>query len=233
MKLILRALFMISAIHFGVGAGSALAQSADAEKPAAEKQDDSKKAVDTKKPDEAGKAEDAKKPDDTKKAEDAKKLDDTKKAEDAKKAEDTKKPEDAKKPDVTYKPNEIYKSSAGLLGKKLAVGGYDAVAYHTQGKPVAGTDEFTHMWKGAEWRFSSKENLEAFLKEPEKYAPQYGGYCAFAVAHKGLSPGDPRHWRIVDGKLYLNIDASVQTKWNKDHLAFIKRGDANWPKVLK
>ena len=75
--------------------------------------------------------------------------------------------------------------------------------------------------------------LELIGFTTEKFAPQYGGYCAFAVAHKGLSPGDPRHWRIVDGKLYLNVDASVQTRWNKDHVAFIKRGDDNWPRVLK
>lgn len=215
MKLILRALFVISAIHFGAGAGSALAQSTDAEKPAAKKQDDSKKAADTKKQDGAGKAEDGKK------------------AEDTKKPADSKKAEDGKKPDVTYKSNEIYKSSAGLLGKKLAVGGYDAVAYHTQAKPVPGTDEFTHMWKGATWRFSSKDNLEAFVKEPEKYAPQYGGYCAFAVGHGSLASGDPKVWKIVDGKLYLNISKSVQTSWEKDKDKLIKRGDANWPKLLK
>lgn len=128
---------------------------------------------------------------------------------------------------------EIYQSAPSLLGKKLAVGGYDTVAYHKEGKPVPGTDAFTHTWKDAVWRFSSKENLDAFVAAPEKFAPQYGGYCAFAVAHNGLSPGDPRHWRIVDGKLYLNVDASVQTKWNRDHEAFIKRADQSWPNVLK
>ena len=213
MKVILRALFMMSVLH--LGAVGAHAQSGDPQKPAAKKVDDAKKAADIKKPDDTEKAEDSKKPDD------------------AKKAEDAKKPADTKTSKEAFKSKEIYQSSPKFLGKKLAVGGYDAVAYHTQGKPAAGTDEFTHTWKGAEWRFSSKDNLEAFVKDPEKYAPQYGGYCAFAVAHKGLSPGDPRHWRIVDGKLYLNVDASVQTKWNKDHLAFIKRGDSNWPKVLK
>ena len=128
---------------------------------------------------------------------------------------------------------EIYQSAPSFLGKKLAVGGYDAVAYHKQNMPVPGTNEFTHMWKDAVWRFSSKENLDAFVADPEKYAPQYGGYCAFAVAHNGLSPGNPKHWKIVDGKLYLNIDGSVQTKWEREQGAFIKRGDQNWPKVIK
>jgi YHS domain-containing protein len=208
MKPSLRALMFLSALHYG--AGSALAETAVVQEPATQKAADTKKSDDVKK-----KAEDAKKPDS------------------ARKAEDTTKAADDKKAAEVYESNEIYQSSASLLGKKLAIGGYDAVAYHTQSKPVPGTDEFTHMWKGATWRFSSKENLEAFVKEPEKFAPQYGGYCAFAVAHKGLSPGDPRHWRIVDGKLYLNVDASVQTRWNKDHVAFIKRGDENWPRVLK
>jgi YHS domain-containing protein len=208
MKPSLRALIFLSALHFG--AVSALAETAVVQEPATQKAADDKKSEDGKK-----KADDAATP------------------KDGKKADESKKAADGKKPAEVYKSNEIYQSSASLLGKKLAIGGYDAVAYHTQSKPVPGTDDFTHVWKGATWRFSSKENLEAFVKEPEKFAPQYGGYCAFAVAHKGLSPGDPRHWRIVDGKLYLNVDASVQTRWNKDHVAFIKRGDENWPRVLK
>ncbi len=138
-----------------------------------------------------------------------------------------------KKAAEAYKSKEIYQSSATLLGKKLAVGGYDAVAYHKESKPVAGADEFTHDWKGATWRFSSKDNLDAFVKEPEKYAPQYGGYCAFAVGHGSLASGDPKIWKIVDGKLYLNLDKSVQKSWEKDMASLIKRGDANWPKVLK
>ena len=221
MNAVLRALLLLSALHLWNGAGTAIAETVEANEPAAGKKPDAAKVDDTKKPEEITKATDGKKPEDAKKATDAKKPDDAKKAADGKKAGET------------HKSNEIYQSSASFLGKKLAVGGYDTVAYHKESKPVPGTDEFTHAWKGATWRFSSKENLDAFVKEPEKYAPQYGGYCAFAVAHNGLSPGDPRHWRIVDGKLYLNLDASVQTRWNKEHLAFIKRGDTNWPKVLK
>jgi YHS domain-containing protein len=212
MKPALRALFLVSALH--LSAVSAFAETVELE-PAAKA------------------ASDAKKSDEPKDATAVKKTDDAKVPAAAKKPDEAAKPTEAKKSAVVYKSQEIYQSSASLLGKKFAIGGYDAVAYHKENKPVPGTDEFTHAWKGATWRFSSKENLDTFVKEPEKYAPQYGGYCAFAVAHNGLSPGDPRHWRIVDGKLYLNIDASVQTKWNKDHVAFIKRGDTNWPTVLK
>ncbi len=220
MKLVFRALFLLSALHLGTAAGSALAQSADADKPAAKKADDAKKPADAKKPEEA-------------KAEDAKKPEDAKKADDAKKPEESKKAAASKKPAEVYKSKEIYQSSPGLLGKKLAVGGYDSVAYHTQSKPVPGTDEFTHEWKGATWRFASKENLEAFVKDPEKYAPQYGGYCAFAVGHGSLASGDPKVWKIVNGKLYLNYNQSVQSSWERDKDRLIKRADTNWPKVLK
>ena len=221
MKTIVHALALMAVVHLGASAGSARAQSAGGKDPVA------KEATDVKKPD------DAKEPAAGKKAEDAKKPDDAKKAEDTKKPEKAQKATDAKKPAEAYKSNEIYQSSASLLGKKLAVGGYDAVAYHTQGKPVAGTDEFTHTWKGATWRFASKESLDTFVKEPEKYAPQYGGYCAFAVGHGSLASGDPTIWKIVDGKLYLNLSKSVQTSWERDIPGLIKRGDANWPKLLK
>ncbi len=144
----------------------------------------------------------------------------------------TRKPaETAKSPKLT-KSTEIYQSSPTLLGKKLAVGGYDTVAYHKDGKPVIGTESFTHVWKDAKWRFSSKENLDAFIADPDKYAPQYGGHCAFAVAHNALSPGDPRHWKIVDGKLYLNIDGSVHKKWERDQDGLLKRSETHWPTIL-
>jgi YHS domain-containing protein len=97
-----------------------------------------------------------------------------------------------------------------------AVGGYDAVAYHTQGKPVQGSTEFTHQWKGAEWRFASQENLETFRADPEAYAPQFGGYCAYGVAKGYAVKGEPEVWKVVDGKLYLNYDARVQRSWESD-----------------
>jgi len=214
MRPYVRALFVVSALQLGANAGGAVAQSADVQEPA------DKKAADTKKPVDGTKATDAKKPEETKETGDGKKPEGAKKG-----AEGTK--------PAAYKSLEIYQSSASFFGQKLAVGGYDAVAYHKESKPVPGTDEFTHMWKGATWRFASKENLDAFVKEPEKYAPQYGGYCAFAVGHGALASGDPKIWKIVDGKLYLNLDQSVQKSWEKDMTSLIKRGDANWPKVLK
>ncbi|MEN8160849.1 MAG: YHS domain-containing (seleno)protein [Myxococcota bacterium] len=113
-----------------------------------------------------------------------------------------------------------------------AVGGYDAVAYFTEGRPVEGSKAFELEWKGATWRFASRANLEAFRADPTAYAPRYGGYCAYAVAHGGTAPGDPEVWRIVDGKLYLNLNPEISRRWANDIPGFIERADANWPGVL-
>lgn len=119
--------------------------------------------------------------------------------------------------------------------KKGAIKGADAVAYFSlkEGdKYVKGSDEFTHEWNGATWKFSSQENLDKFSANPEQYAPQYGGYCAFAVSHNFTKPTNPDAWRIVDGKLYLNLSKGVQKKWLKDVPGNIARADKNWPSVL-
>lgn len=114
----------------------------------------------------------------------------------------------------------------------LAVGGYDAVAYFTEGRPVIGDERFSTRWKGATWRFSSADHLARFRAHPDAYAPRYGGYCAWAVAHGYTAKGDPRQWRIVDGRLYLNYNAEVQSRWVRDIPGYIRQGDANWPGVL-
>jgi hypothetical protein len=114
----------------------------------------------------------------------------------------------------------------------LAVGGYDPVAYFTKGQPVEGRKEFQTRWRDAEWRFASAENRDLFVASPEKYAPQYGGYCAWAVAQGYTASGDPQRWKIVGGKLYLNYDDEVQRKWEKDVPGFIASADRNWPTVL-
>jgi YHS domain-containing protein len=114
----------------------------------------------------------------------------------------------------------------------LAVGGYDAVAYFKANRPVQGKAEFSTEYKGATWRFSSAENLTAFKADPAAYAPQYGGYCAWAVSQNYTASGDPNVWKIVGGKLYLNYDRSVQTTWEKDIPGNIAKADKNWPAVL-
>jgi YHS domain-containing protein len=114
----------------------------------------------------------------------------------------------------------------------LAVGGYDTVAYFRQNKPVVGKAEFSTEYKGATWRFSSKENLDAFKANPTAFAPQFGGYCAWAVAHNYTASGDPQVWSVVQGKLYLNYDRDVQAQWSKDIPRYIADGNKNWPSAL-
>ncbi len=123
---------------------------------------------------------------------------------------------------------EIY---AGILSS-TAAGGYDPVAYFSEGKPVQGKRDITFAWKGATWRFASEKNRELFKARPEAYAPQYGGYCAWAVSRGYTAKGDPRYWRVVDGKLYLNYDAGVQKDWENDIPGNIAKSDKNWPSVL-
>jgi YHS domain-containing protein len=114
----------------------------------------------------------------------------------------------------------------------VAVGGYDPVAYFSGGEPVKGREDITLEHDGVIWRFASENNREAFKAEPARYAPKYGGYCAYAVSGGGSSPGDPRHWKIVDGKLYLNASRRVHERWEKDIPGHIRKADANWPGVL-
>lgn len=113
----------------------------------------------------------------------------------------------------------------------LAVHGYDVVAYFTDERPVRGTAAFVHRWRGAEWRFASAAHRDAFAAEPERYAPQYGGFCAYGVALGAQVDVDPTAWRIVDGRLYLNVDHSVQRRWQRDIPGYIRQGDANWSRM--
>jgi YHS domain-containing protein len=115
----------------------------------------------------------------------------------------------------------------------LALRGYDPVAYFTEGKPRKGRAEFETSWMDVTWRFTSSESMKAFVSNPSKYAPQYGGYCAWAVSRNYTADADPEAWRIVGGKLYLNYNAKVQKEWQKDTAGNITRGDRNWPELLQ
>ena len=114
-----------------------------------------------------------------------------------------------------------------------AINGYDPVAYFTVGKPVKGQDGFATDWMGAKWKFSSQANLDLFKSNPEKYAPQYGGYCAYGIAKDSLVKVEPDLFTVRDGKLYLNYDADVQSKWAKDPAGYIKEADAKFQALLK
>ena len=124
------------------------------------------------------------------------------------------------------------KAPISTAGNKEAVSGYDPVAYFTDKQPVKGNKAFTYEWQGAKWLFASQAHLETFKAAPEKYAPQFGGYCAWAVSQGYTAPSDPMAWEIVDGKLYLNYNKKVQADWAKDKANLIRKGHANWPKVL-
>lgn len=114
----------------------------------------------------------------------------------------------------------------------LAIRGYDAVAYFDQNAAIEGDKQFESDWMGATWRFSSAANKALFDANPEQYAPQYGGYCAWAVANNKTASVDPTQFAVVDGKLYLNYNRSVQERWLKDPAGFIESGDKNWPSLL-
>lgn len=118
-------------------------------------------------------------------------------------------------------------------GKGVAIKGYDPVAYFTQSKPVKGSPSFTHQWMGATWWFASAEDRDQFAAAPEKFAPKYGGYCAYGVSKNHTVSIDPEAWRIVEGKLYLNYSKSVQQKWLEDVPGNINAAEQNWPKLHK
>jgi YHS domain-containing protein len=114
----------------------------------------------------------------------------------------------------------------------VAIKGYDPVAYFTDGGPVKGKKEFQYEWRGAKWQFASAGHRDLFKADPGKYAPQYGGYCAYAVSQGKTADIDPDAWDIVNGKLYLNLSKDVQKIWSKDIPGYIKKADRNWPHIL-
>ena len=118
------------------------------------------------------------------------------------------------------------------LVEGVGAGGYDSVSYFT-GTPVEGSKEFSTKWKGAEWRFASAANRDAFVASPEKYAPQYGGYCAFALSKGALAKGEPTAWTVNEGKLYLNYSEAVRENWRSDIPGNVASANGNWPKVLE
>jgi YHS domain-containing protein len=119
------------------------------------------------------------------------------------------------------------------LVEGVAAGGYDAVSYFGADGPMEGKAEFATEWKGAKWQFATAANLAAFKADPERYAPQYGGYCAFAVSRGATAKGDPQVWTLVDGKLYLNLSSDVKKVWSTDIPGNVTKANANWPTVLQ
>ncbi len=126
--------------------------------------------------------------------------------------------------------------SAGAYAQKnqfnstggVAIKGYDPVAYFTQHKAVEGNGSFIYDWSGSTWKFSSQASLDSFKAAPEKYAPQYGGYCAYGCSRGYKAPTDPNAWTIVDNKLYLNYNLKVKEIWSGDMANLITIADSNW-----
>jgi len=122
---------------------------------------------------------------------------------------------------------------ATLSGPGLAVHGYDVVAFFTEAKPVFGTDAHAFAHNGGTYRFASQANLDAFKANPSKYEPAYGGFCAYGAALGKKFDGDPRFWKIVDGKLYLNLNGNIQAEWSKDIAGNIAKADTNWGRIRR
>jgi YHS domain-containing protein len=112
-----------------------------------------------------------------------------------------------------------------------AIKGYDPVAFFKESKPVKGSDKFQYKWKDATWLFSTNENLEAFKADPEKYAPQYGGYCAYGTSQGHKAPTQTDTWTVLNDKLYFNYNDKVKELWTKDQANLIKVADGKWPEV--
>jgi len=136
---------------------------------------------------------------------------------------------------AAYAAPAINTLKGGLFGGRgdVAILGYDPVAYFVDHKPEAGLDQYSYRWMGATWKFATADHLNLFKASPERYAPQYGGYCAYGVANDHLVSIEPDKWKVLGGKLYLNYDADVQKKWSVDPAGFIKTADGKFAELLK
>jgi YHS domain-containing protein len=115
----------------------------------------------------------------------------------------------------------------------FALKGFDTVAYFATDNAVKGNAKYEYAWNGAKWLFSTEENMKKFQADPEAYAPQFGGYCSFAVSEGYTANGDPEAWKVVDGKLYLNYSKEVREKWAQNQSERIEKGKANWQEFKK
>ena len=113
----------------------------------------------------------------------------------------------------------------------VAINGYDPVAYFTDGKPVKGESQFQLKWNNAAWQFASKTNLEKFKSQPEKYSPQFGGFCSFGVSKGYKVKSEPDAWTIVNNKLYLNYNLQVKDDWSKDRDNLISVAEKKWTDI--
>ena len=119
-------------------------------------------------------------------------------------------------------------AAINIDGSGFALKGFDAVAYFAVNNAVEGDQKYEFVWNGAKWLFSNAENLERFKADPAAYAPQFGGYCSYAVSKGYTANGDPKAWKVVDGKLYLNYNPEVKQMWEKGEHENILKAETNW-----
>lgn len=129
--------------------------------------------------------------------------------------------------------NPVQAAAVFASKEGVAINGIDPVGYFTRGVPVAGQTVFSHEWQGATWLFSTEENKALFVANPAQYAPQYGGFCAYAVSRGYTAKTDPKAWTVHEGKLYLNYSLSVRRKWLRDVSGNVTKADKNWPRLMK
>jgi YHS domain-containing protein len=127
---------------------------------------------------------------------------------------------------VMTNPAELNTDATGLV-----IRGYDPVAYFTQGRPIPGRSDLSVEYEGGKYLFASPANRDMFRENPEKYMPQYGGFCAYGIAIAKKFDIDPSSWRIVDGKLYFNLSPSILEKWSADIKGYLRASQENWPKI--
>ncbi len=123
--------------------------------------------------------------------------------------------------------------SSGVVetGKPLGVHGYDVVAYFTTQTPTLGQSQFKEVYQGATYRFANEDNLKTFRADPAKYAPQFGGFCAYGVSVGKKFDGDPKNWTVSEGKLYLNLNSDIQEKFRKDVPSAVSKAGKNWQRI--
>ena len=134
-------------------------------------------------------------------------------------------------PQSAFAYDETSTSVLNLDKQGIALKGYDPVAYFSESAARPGSSSFTATHQGATYQFASAANRDAFKANPDKYAPAYGGFCAMGVALDKKLDGDPQVWRVIDGKLYLNVNKDVQVHWLKDVPGNLKTAEAKWPQI--
>ena len=134
---------------------------------------------------------------------------------------------------IVLAPSSHAAQKINTNGSNYAIGGFDPVAYFTDSKAIKGARKHTHEWAGKVWSFRSAENRDAFASMPEKFAPAFGGFCAYGVAQGYTVKIDPNAFTIENDKLYLNYSKGIKKRFDEDRPGFISKANANWPALAQ